>query len=67
MNRRRYIIMLGIVSLMGLFSACDMLEDVYDDPIVEKQEGQYYIDATDYTMHDNVMLLRLADGTYGSY
>ena len=40
--------MLGIVSLMGLFSACDMLEDVYDDPIVEKQEGQYYIDATDY-------------------
>lgn len=48
MSRRRYIMMLGIVTLMGLFSACDMLEEVYDDPIVEKQEGQYYIDATDY-------------------
>ena len=48
MNRRKYYMMLGMVSLMGLFSACDVLEDVYDDPTVEKQEGQYYIDATDY-------------------
>ena len=48
MNRRRHFILLGIASLMGLFSACDMLEEVYDDPTIEKQEGQYYIDATDY-------------------
>ena len=37
-----------MVSFMGLFSACDVLEEVYDDPTVEKKEGQYYIDATDY-------------------
>ena len=48
MKRRNYYILLGIVSMMGLFSACDVLEDVYDDPTVEKKEGQYYIDATDY-------------------
>ncbi|UKK52356.1 HmuY family protein [Prevotella sp. E2-28] len=40
--------MMGIVSVMGLFSACDVLEDAYDDPSVEKKEGQYYVDATDY-------------------
>ena len=40
--------LLGIVLTMGLFSACDLLENVYDDPVVEKQEGQYYVDATDY-------------------
>ena len=40
--------MLGMVSMVGLFSACDILGDVYDDPVVEKQEGQYYVDATDY-------------------
>ena len=45
---RKHLILLGTVSLMGLFSACDMLEDVYDDPTVVKQEGQYYVDATDY-------------------
>lgn len=36
-----------MVSFMGLFSACDVLEEVYDDPTVEKQERQYYIDATE--------------------
>lgn len=40
--------LLGIASIVGLFSACDLLENVYDDPAVEKQEGQYYVDATDY-------------------
>lgn len=40
--------MMGIVSVMGLFSACDVLEDAYDDSSVEKKEGQYYVDATDY-------------------
>jgi len=39
---------MGAALFMGLFSSCDMLEGVYDDPVVEKQEGQYYIDATDY-------------------
>ncbi|MCR5713598.1 MAG: HmuY family protein [Bacteroidales bacterium] len=41
-------LLLGMVSLMGSFPACDVLKDVYDDPAVEQKEGQYYIDATDY-------------------
>ena len=48
MKLRKCLVMMGIVSLMGLFSACDVLEDAYDDPSVEKKEGQYYVDATDY-------------------
>lgn len=40
--------LLGIISILGLFSSCDVLGGVYDDPTVEKKEGQYYIDATDY-------------------
>lgn len=48
MSNKHCIFILGIVLIMGLFSACDMLEDVYDDPTVEVQQGQYYIDATDY-------------------
>jgi hypothetical protein len=48
MKNRKHLILLGTVLLMGLFSACDMLEEVYDDPIVELKQGQYYIDATNY-------------------
>ncbi len=48
MKLRKCLVMMGIVSVMGLFSACDVLEDAYDDPSVEKKEGQYYVDATDY-------------------
>ncbi|WP_073210730.1 HmuY family protein [Xylanibacter ruminicola] len=49
MNHYKHFILLGMIApLMGLFSACDMLEGVYDDPHVDTQEGQYYIDATDY-------------------
>ncbi|UKK50820.1 HmuY family protein [Prevotella sp. E13-17] len=60
MNRHLLLSMLGIVAVMGLFSACDMMGDLYDDtitggddrqdvPVVEQREGQYYIDATSYT------------------
>lgn len=58
MNLKKTTIMLGIASTLGLFSACDMLEGVYDDTLdaaPEQQgdnsisEGQYYIDATSYT------------------
>ena len=48
MNVRKNIIMLGMVSFVGLFSACDMLEGVYDSSEVAVQKGQYYVDATDY-------------------
>ncbi len=48
MNKLKSLLILGIVPSMGLFSACDMLGDVYDDAEVTVQEGQYYIDATDY-------------------
>lgn len=33
MKRRNFFAMLGMATLMGLFSACDMLEGVYDDTI----------------------------------
>ncbi len=56
MKRNKPFIMLGIALFMGLFPACDMLEDVYDgtadggtDTKEETlREGQYYIDATNY-------------------
>ncbi|MBP5375073.1 MAG: HmuY family protein [Bacteroidaceae bacterium] len=48
MNKPTLYILLGIASFMGLFSACDVLEDVYDAPTTEKRDEQYYIDATDY-------------------
>lgn len=40
--------LLGIALTTGLFSSCDALEDVYDDPEVEIRSGQYYVDATKY-------------------
>ena len=46
MKLRKCLVIMGIVSVMGLFSACDVLEDAYDDPSVEKKEGQYYVDAS---------------------
>ena len=49
MNIRKQLFnVLGMVSLAGLFPACDVLEGAYDSPEVAVQEGQYYIDATDY-------------------
>ena len=49
MNIRKQLFnVLGMVSLAGLFPACDVLEGAYDSTEVAVQEGQYYIDATDY-------------------
>ena len=61
MNRHKLWIMLGILSLLGLCSACDMLEGMYDDTLDDpgtdtpedstlvQSDEQYYIDATSYT------------------
>ena len=48
MKMHKSFLFVGIASLVGLFSSCDALEDVYDDPEVAVQKGQYYVDATDY-------------------
>jgi hypothetical protein len=46
MKMHKSFLFVGIASLVGLFSSCDALEDVYDDPEVAVQKGQYYVDAT---------------------
>ena len=70
--------MLGIVYVMGLFSACDMMGGLYDDtitggdirpdvPVIEQREGQYYIDATSYTkwvyinLHGDSLAISVSD------
>lgn len=50
---------LGIISCVGLFSACDMMGGLYDDtldgnpesdvPSAESRDGQLYLDARSYT------------------
>ena len=44
MKMHKSFLFVGIASLVGLFSSCDALEDVYDDPEVAVQKGQYYVD-----------------------
>ena len=71
------LIMLGMVSLLGLFSACDMMEGLYDDTLdsnpnqsdVENSAGknQYYINATSYTQwiyinfHSDTLVITTSD------
>ncbi len=48
MSIRKYAKLMGIALCMGLFSSCDALEGLYDDPTVEQASNQYYIDCTEY-------------------
>ena len=78
MSIRKLLSMLGTVSIVGLFSACDMMGGLYDDTIdggndrpdttvIIQHEGQYYIDATSYTkwiyinLHGDSLTITVAD------
>ncbi|MGN0222251.1 MAG: HmuY family protein [Prevotella sp.] len=77
MNRHKILSLLGIASVMGLFSACDMMGGLYDDTLdggveiptvpVVVSEGQYYIDATDYAkwvyinLHADSLVITVSD------